>query len=96
MITISFFPIGPNYHILIELLDKVVDWKTLAAHLLKDKDGSKVKAIEKSYHHDVKDCRAEMIRLYLKEGEVSWTNIVSTLRKSKYSNLADDIEKKLN
>ena len=85
----------PNYHVLIELLEKVVDWKTVATHLLKDEDGSKIKGIEMTYHHDVEDCRAEMIRLYLKSGNVSWQNILSALRKSKYSNLADDIERNI-
>ena len=73
----------------------MVEWKTVATHLLKDEDGSTVKAIEKTYHYNVEDCRAEMIRLYIKAGAVSWQNVLSALRKSNYYNLANDIEKKL-
>ena len=87
--------LAPNYHVLIKLLEKVADWEAVAAHLLKDEDGSKIKAIGKSKFHDVEDCRAEMIHLYLKSGDVSWENVLSALRMSNYTNLADEIEKKV-
>jgi len=91
---VRFF-LAPSYHVLIKQLEKVAEWKTVATHLLKDEDGSTIKAIEKTYHHDVEDCRAEMIRQYIKSGDVSWQNILSALRKSNYNNLANEIEKKL-
>ena len=91
----TFFLV-PNYHVLIKLLEKVTDWETVAAHLLKDEDGSKVKEIGKSKFYDVEGCRSEMIRLYLKGGDVSWGNVLNALRMSNYTNLADDIEKESN
>ena len=76
-------------------MEEVTNWETVAAHLLKDEKGSKVKTIEKSKFHNVEDCRAEMIRLYLESGDVSWGNILNALRMSNYTNLADDIEKRI-
>ena len=76
-------------------MEEVTKWETVAAHLLKDEKGSKVKAIEKSKFQNVEDCRAEMIRLYLESGDVSWGNILNALRMSNYTNLADDIEKRI-
>ena len=66
-----------------------MEWKLVAAHLLNDQDGSKTKEIEKTYHGDVADCRAEMIRLFLKGGDVSWQSVLTALRKAGYKNLAD-------
>ena len=73
----------------------MTNWETIAAHLLKDEKGSKVKAIGKSKFNDVEDCRAEMIRLYIESGDVSWGNVLTALRMSNYTNLADDIEKRI-
>ena len=67
----------------------MVEWKLVAAHLLNDQDGSKTKEIEKTYHGDVADCRAEMIRLFLKGGDISWQSVQTALRKAGYKNLAD-------
>ena len=75
-----------------EHLEKVAEWKLVAAHLLNDQDGSKTKEIEKTYHGDVADCRAEIIRLFLKGSDVSWQSVLTALRKAGYKNLADEIE----
>ena len=66
-----------------------MEWKLVAAHLLNDQDGSKTKEIEKTYHGDVADCRSEMIRLFIKGGDVSWQSMLTALRKAGYKNLAD-------
>ena len=75
--------------------EKVSDWKTLAAFLLNDDDGSKTEQIEKSNHYDVGDCKGAMIREYLKSGNVSWETVLACLRNAGYRNLAIDIKAKL-
>ena len=68
----------------------MADWKLVAAYLLNDETGSKTKEIENTYRGNVVDCRLEMIRLYLKGGDVSWQSVLSALRKAGYKNLADE------
>ena len=85
----------PTYPVLIEHLEKVSEWKLVAAHLLNDDDGSKTKEIERTYHGDVADCKAEMIRLFMKSGDISWQSVIASLRKAGYKNLADKIENSL-
>ena len=81
---------------MIEYLEKVVEWKLLAAYLLNDEDGSKTKQIEKTFHGDVADCRIEMIRLFFRSGDVTWQSVLTALRKAGYKNLANEIEKDYN
>jgi len=76
-------------------LSVVSDWKTLAAFLLNDVDGSKTRQIERSNHYDVGDCKEAMIREYLKSGNVSWEVVLECLRNAGYRNPANDIEAKL-
>ena len=76
-------------------MEKVAEWKLVAAHLLNDHDGSTIKKIEKTYHGDVTDCQAEMIRLFLKSEDVSWMSVLTALKKAGYINLAEEIEKDL-
>ena len=64
----------------------------VATYLLKDDDGSKVETIEKSHHYMVAECRRAMLTQYLADGDVSWENILTALRKANYVNLADDIK----
>ena len=85
----------PIYTELIELFKGVVSWQTLAAHLLSDKDGSKVKIIEENNHGNVQKCRAEMLQEYFKSGTVSWEVVLEALRKAGEKNTADKIKQKL-
>jgi len=43
----------------------------------------------------VENCRAAMIREFLKSGERTWEKVLDSLRKAGYINPANDIEKKL-
>ena len=86
---------SPNNQTLTKYFERVADWKTLAAFLLNDDDGSKTHQIEKSNHYDVEDCRGAMIREYLKSGNVSWETVLSCLRSAGYKNLANEIEKEV-
>ena len=63
----------------------------MAAHLLSDKDGTKVENIEKSYRH-IEGCRTAMIREYFKSGEVSWDKVLEALEKAGEQNTADKIK----
>lgn len=55
----------------------------MAAHLLSDTDGSKVDIIEKSNQYKVEACRDQMIRDYLRSGQVSWKVVLEALTKAK-------------
>ena len=81
----------PTYKDLLKMLEKITDWSILAAFLLDD-DGSKTESIAKSNQYQVPDCRAAMIREYLKSGNVSWQNVLKALRAAGYTNLANEIE----
>ena len=85
----------PTYPDLMKLLGKVAEWNILAAFLLDDSDGSKTKSIAMSNQYDVASCRADMIREYLKSGNVSWQKVLEALRDAGYTNLANDIEESL-
>ena len=74
-----------------EQLAGVVSWKTVAAHLLSDKDGSKVETIEINNSNKVADCRATMIREYMKSGDVSWKKVIEALTKAGEKSIADKI-----
>ena len=84
----------PTYHNLLTMLGKIADWSILAAFLLDD-DGSKTESIAKSNHYQVPDCRAAMIREYLKSGNVSWQKVLEALRDAGYTNLANEVEESL-
>ena len=68
---------------MLEQLAGVVSWKIVAAHLLSDTDGSKVAIIEKSNHYNIEACRDQMIRDYLRSGQVSWEVVLEALTKAK-------------
>jgi len=63
--------IKPTFFNLMKCVEKVVDWKRLAVHLLDDPYGSKTMLIE-SNHCDVRSCCTAMVREYLSSGDVSW------------------------
>ena len=86
-----FFITEPTYTELLEQLEGVVSWKTVAAHLLSDKDGSKVETIEINNSYKVADCRATMIREYMKSGNVSWKKVIEALTKAGENAIADKI-----
>ena len=72
-----------------------MSWQTLAVHLLSDKDGSKVKIIARNNHHNIQDCRAEMLQEYFKSGTVSWEVVLEALTKADEKDTADKIKQKL-
>ena len=74
---------------------RVPNWTTLAAFLLDDKDGHLIEKIKRSNHYNVDDCCGEMIREYLKSGNVSWKHVIEALKDASYSNLANDLEEEL-
>lgn len=69
------------------------DWKSLAGVLLDDLDGNKVLKIDTSYRGNDNECCREVVRQYLKYGDVSWKNFIESLRKAGYSNVAVEVEK---
>ena len=69
-------------------MDKIADWKRVAAYLLDDENGSIAEMIERKNHCDIEACRLEMIQHYLEHGDVSWKRVVSSLRKAGYTNIA--------
>ena len=82
----------PTYTELIEQLEGVVSWKKVAAYLLSDKDGSKVEIIARNNHHKIEDCRIDMIREYLKSGDISWEKVLEALRKAGEEATANKIQ----
>ena len=76
-------------------MDGVVSWKTVAAHLLSDEDGSKVETIARNNHDRIEDCRAAMIREYFKSDNVSWKKVLEALIKAGENNTADKIKRLL-
>ena len=73
---------------------KVAKWGLLAAFLLSDEDGSVTAKIQNN-NRDDDDCCADMIREYLKSGDVSWQHVFESLQYANYSNLAFDMVKDL-
>ena len=86
--------IEPTFFNLMKCVEKVVDWKRLAIHLLNDNCGSKTLQIECNYC-DVRGCRTAMIREYLSSGNVSWQYMLKALRSAGYNDLATNVEKSL-
>lgn len=82
----------PTYPVLLKWFDKVSKWRTVAAFLLDDNDGSITEEIEKSCNRDVEDCRDRMIKRYLKSGDISWEKVLSSLRNAGYTNVANDLK----
>ena len=70
----------------------MASWEKVAAHLLSDKDGSKVEIIARSNQRNVEECRSQMIREYLKSGEVSWEVVLEALMKAGEKRTADKIK----
>ena len=66
----------------------------IAAHLLSDKDGSKVETIARN-NHTIQGCRAEMLQEYFKSGTVSWEVVIQSLIKAGENNTADNIQQML-
>ena len=71
-------------------MDKIADWKYIANYLLEGEDRSIIREIEREYYGDAFDCKAAMIRHYLKCSDVSWKKVLSSLRKAGYRNLAHE------
>lgn len=76
-------------------LKPVDNWKSLAAFLLNDEDGSKAAQIEKCNRSDIAECRRQLIQDYLKSDNVSWEHFLKALRSAEHKILADKIEKSL-
>ena len=87
-------PSRPTYPVLLKDFMRASKWAILAAFLLNDEDGS-VTAKIKNNNRDVDVCCAEMIREYLKSGDVSWQHVLKSLRYANCSNLASEMEKDL-
>ena len=85
----------PTYADLTNHFSRVVKWKTLAAFLLDDPDGSTCAQIDSTHKGDVKECVDKLIKEYLNSGDVSWEHVLDSLRKSKHKNLANEIEDSL-
>ena len=63
----------------------------VAAYLLSDEDGSKVEIIARN-NHRIEDCRIDMIREYLKSGNISWKKVLEALRKAGEKSTANKIQ----
>jgi len=74
----------------------VVDWKTLAAFLLDDPNGTTCARIDKTHKGDVNECVDALIKEYMSYEEVSWEHVLDSLRKSSHRNLAKSIQEQLN
>ena len=73
-------------------MDGIVEWKSVAAILLSDKDGSKTEIIARDNHYKIKECCSDMIRKYLQSGEVSWNKVLEALSKAGEKAIAKKIQ----
>ena len=89
------FYVEPTYTALIEYLEGIRSWKTVAAHLLSDEDGKKIEIIARNNHHIIQDCRAEMLREFFKIGKVSWEAVLEALMKADEMSTVDKIKQML-
>ena len=64
----------------------------MAIYLLQDDDGYKSEMIERENQFLVAECRAALIREFLKSGDVSWENVLRALKRADYVNLAEEIK----
>ena len=62
----------------------------MATYLLSDDKGTKAEIIARD-HHRIEDCRAEMIREYIRSGEVSWEKVLEALQKAGEGDIAGKI-----
>ena len=85
----------PDYQNLHPYLTDVSDWKQLAVHLLPREHISLIDEIDRTYKGDVGECRWELIRKYLRVGEVSWNKVIYALEKSDHPNIAKKIKKEV-
>ena len=71
-----------------------VKYKSFGIFLLDDKAGNRVDIIEHNCRGDAENITMEVLKKWLngKGTEVSWKNLVKTLRKCKINFLADQIE----
>ena len=71
-----------------------VKYKSFGIFLLDDKTGNRVDIIEHNCRGDAVNITMEILREWLngKGTEVSWKNLIETLRKCKINSLADQIE----
>ena len=86
--------IAPSYIDLLTELQGVADWKKLAAYLLDDVSGNIVPVINQTNLGDVDGCRDDMIRQFMKSGDVTWMKVIESLQKAGYTNLAKSIQEK--
>ena len=74
---------------------RIADWEGVCPYLLNDDTGEKTRQIRMS-HHDIEECREEMINMYFRhEPYPTWQHVLAALRYGNYSNLANEIETEL-
>ena len=81
----------PNLRNLLPYFQGVSNWKELGLYLLPEKNTFRINDIERSYPHDVAQCRWALITEYLKVGEISWSKVIDALKKSGHPNTSKRI-----
>ena len=76
--------------------DGVAKWDAICPFLLKDDTGAKTSMISDNNRGNVARCHKEMLETFLREiSNPTWQDVVNALRKGRYNNLADRIERDL-
>ena len=76
--------------------DEVAKWDAVCPFLLKDDTGAKTSTITDNNLGNVARCRKEMLQTFLEQiSNPTWQDVVNALRRGKYNNLADRIEREV-
>jgi len=65
----------------------------VAAKLLKDDSGTRVNDIDTNNQGKKEDCLIEVIREYMRSGDISWQVVIDSIRSAGDSNLATKLQK---
>ena len=78
----------------ISAISSVVDWFTLGIFL--EVNYEQLKTIESNYHGNLNRCRQEMLNIWIRSGNATWSTLVNVLYSDdvKEKAVAEEIEKK--
>ena len=84
-----------TYSDLLDYLQDVRDWRTLATYLLPGMSDKPIENISAIHNGNVRECKKALFNEYLEIGDGSWKTVINALIKLGHDNLADDIRHKL-